>query len=163
MKDKIYRFKVSLAQDIYRIIDVKGKNSLYKLAEEIVLAFDFDLDHCFGFFSATKGDIYRSNERYELFNDLKDCEKTPGGKSVKKEYIYNVFSPKKKMTFLFDYGDHWEFLVECLGTSEPVAKMRYPQLVEEKGEAPEQYPDFEDEDWDDDEFEEDFDIVANHN
>ncbi len=164
MKNKIFKFKVSIDKGIYRILEIKGSESLYDFAAEITDSFDFDFDHCFGFFSKIKGHIFDSDEVYELFQDLKDCDGTPGAKGVKKEYLYNVFHKGKKMTFYFDYGDDWRFLVECLDVYEPEAQKRYPKVLESKG-AVEQYPDpdedYDDDDYDDDEDEEEFDSVIN--
>jgi len=42
-------FRVSLKPRLYREIEIDSGESLYDLAEAIVLAFDFDLDHAFGF------------------------------------------------------------------------------------------------------------------
>ena len=130
--------------------------SLYKFAETITKAYDFYFDHCFGFFNVTQGNIFDSEEVYELFTDLEDCESTPGAKGVKKEYVSAVFHPGKKMTFYFDYGDDWHFLTECLEVNEPNSQKKYPQVVEAKGKI-EQYPIYDDEDeedFDDDAFEE---------
>lgn len=46
------------------------------------------------------------------------------------------------MLFLFDYGDSWHFILECLDDSEKVLKIprNYYKLYESHGEDPEQYP-----------------------
>ncbi|MBD0391919.1 hypothetical protein IC220_05680 [Wolbachia endosymbiont of Pentalonia nigronervosa] len=69
----------------------------------------------------------------------------PNEKSVRNSYIYKVFEPGKKMIFLFDYGDNWEFLVECCDIIEAETGKRYPKVTKEEGKAPEQYPDYDDE------------------
>jgi hypothetical protein len=54
--------------------------------------------------------------------------------------------------YLFDYGDEWRFNVRVHAINEngdPNAE--YPQLVESVGEAPEQYPDWEEEEESEDE------------
>lgn len=66
-------------------------------------------------------------------------------KSVKNSYIYKVFEPDKKMIFLFDYGDNWEFLVECCSIIEAEAGKRYPKVTKKQGKAPPQYPNYDDE------------------
>jgi hypothetical protein len=66
-------------------------------------------------------------------------------KSVKNSYIYKVFEPDKKMIFLFDYGDNWEFLVECCSITEAEAGKRYPKVTKKQGKAPPQYPNYDDE------------------
>lgn len=55
------------------------------------------------------------------------------------------------MTFYFDYGDDWHFLVECLDVYEAPPKTKYPQIIEGKGHV-EQYPPY-DEGFDDEESE----------
>jgi len=47
------------------------------------------------------------------------------------------------MIFLFDYGDNWEFLVECCDIIEAETEKRYPKVTKKEGKAPEQYPDDE--------------------
>lgn len=60
------------------------------------------------------------------------------GKTGKKEFLY-----------IFDFGDEWHFGVKLMRTNptiEPGAQ--YPRVVAAAGEAPPQYPDAEDFDWD---------------
>ncbi|WP_375603614.1 hypothetical protein NOX90_03755 [Wolbachia endosymbiont of Anurida maritima] len=142
-KEKVYLFKVSLNKKIYREMALKGRTTLYAFAKEIVGAFDFEFDHAFGFYDNIK-DIHKSSEAYTLFYDFGDPV-NDNEKSVKKSYIYKVFQLNKKMLFLFDYGDDWMFLVECLGISDPKDSIKYPVVVERKGAAPPQYPDYDDE------------------
>ncbi len=127
----------------WRKISILGKQSLYNFAEVIVDSFNFDFDHCFGFFSNTET-IYRgdSGKSYELFADLEDDGIEPvDSESVKKTKISSAFKkPGEKMIFLFDYGDDWRFLVELLEIKNVNAKKKYPIILEEHGEAPEQYP-----------------------
>ncbi|MFV0338254.1 MAG: hypothetical protein ACK5LK_08450 [Chthoniobacterales bacterium] len=49
------------------------------------------------------------------------------------------------MIFLFDYGDDWMFLVTCTKEEETRA-FRKPKVLSKKGQAPEQYPDYEEDD-----------------
>jgi len=143
MKEQVYIFKVSVEKSVHRTIELKGSTSLYDFAEEIISAFDFEFDHAFGFYDNIN-DLYESNAKYTLFYDsIKPVN--PGEKSVKKSYVYEVFEPGKKMAFLFDYGDDWIFLVECLGVADQEAGKKYPIVTGKKGKAPEQYPDYDDE------------------
>jgi len=50
-KERVYLFKISLDKKIYREMELLGSSSLYKFAETIVSAFNFELDHSFGFYS----------------------------------------------------------------------------------------------------------------
>ncbi|WP_264339134.1 plasmid pRiA4b ORF-3 family protein [Wolbachia endosymbiont (group A) of Cydia splendana] len=140
-KEKVYLFKLSLNKKIYREMALKGRTSLYTFAKEIVGAFDFEFDHAFGFYDNIK-DIHESSEAYTLFYDFGDPV-NDNEKSVKKSYIYKVFQLNKKMLFLFDYGDNWDFLVECCGVIEAEIGKRYPKITKKQGEAPPQYPDYD--------------------
>ena len=149
MKNKVFTFKALLDKEIYRVIEIKGNKSLYDFAAIILKSFDFDMDHAFGFFNNLKN-IYKSDEVYELFSDELRSEFKQDSKGVNGVIVADVFELKKKMAFLFDYGDEWIFLVECKKISEALPKTKYPRIIDKVGDAPEQYPDydeyFEDED-----------------
>ena len=126
----------------YRVIAIPENASLYDLALAILSAFRFDRDHLFGFYD----NLHRysqSQEGYELSSG-KFGSKHP---SVKKTEISAVFpDPKKKMLFLFDYGDEWRFVVQSKGRALPVDGVKYPVVIESCGDNPEQYPDDDDDD-----------------
>ena len=135
---------------VYRELEIDSSKSLYGLAEAIVAAFGFDFDHAFGFYSGrTERTLMSAKPKYELFADMgRDAfgDKSDA-LSVKKTRIIDAF-PKvgHAMTFLFDYGDEWLFRVEVVGLGQKVAKVRYPRVLKEGGEAPEQYPDPDEDD-----------------
>ena len=150
---KIYKFQVALSESgfydfpknaITRTFEISGGVSLSRLAEAIIDAFDFDMDHAYGFYDNLKNH-YKSREVYTLFADMGMDDDPFNGNSVKIK-VNKVFEIGKSMLFLFDYGDEWIFHVHCIEVKEADANVKYPLLVEAKGEAPEQYPDFEDED-----------------
>jgi hypothetical protein len=125
---------------VYRDVEIEASKSLYKLAETIVSAFDFDFDHAFGFYSGAPYAAKRKFPIYELFADMGEAD--AGILGVKKTKISEAFpAVGHSLTFLFDYGDDWLFRVKLKGTGKKVPKVRYPRIVESKGEAPEQYPD----------------------
>ena len=141
-------FRASLKPKLYRDIEIDSGKSLYDLAEGIVQAFDFDLDHAFGFYSKLTGHYFDSPSKYELFADLEGGESD--AKSVKRTKVAQAFPDVgSKMLFLFDYGDQWEFKVEVIGLGEKVPKARYPKVIKSVGTAPPQYPDPEEE-WNED-------------
>lgn len=144
MDEKIYIFKVNMKQQrpaIHRTLELKGSTSLYNFAEVIVNAFGFQFDHCFGFHDNLNDAYGNSREVYTLFADLEEGAEDPREESVKENFVYKVFAPKKKMLFHFDYGDDWMFLVNCLDVVEPDAGKVYPLVSKVTGKAPEQYPD----------------------
>ncbi|MBF5093412.1 plasmid pRiA4b ORF-3 family protein [Azospirillum sp. INR13] len=137
--------RAALRPKLYRDIEIPSDRSLHDLAEAIVRAYDFDLDHAFGFFPKLTGNIYDAKPRYELFADMGE-----GGDSlsVRKTTVAQAFSKVgTAMTFLFDYGDEWRFRVEVLALGEREPRKRYPRVVASVGKAPPQYPD-PDEDFD---------------
>lgn len=155
-------FRISIIDDYediecYREIEVPVGHSLNSFAEGIVTAFNFDFDHAFGFYGDLTRRYLRSDIRYELFADMNDADSYSDlsgeakGLSVKRAKVGKVFTePGQKMQFVFDYGDEWRFLVELIGSGVRKKGRRYPLVHKEFGEAPEQYPDWDDEDYDDD-------------
>ena len=144
---KSYIFKTNLFRDkeVSREIEVPEDLNLYKLAEAIVRAYDFDFDHAFGFFSTiSESGYFKSERKYELFTDLeKDGIEPTGAESVKKTKIGKVWKNLgDNMLFLFDYGDNWLFVVELTGFGKKEAKIKYPRILKSAGTAPEQYPDY---------------------
>jgi hypothetical protein len=134
---------------IYRDIEIEPSKSLYGLAEAIVMAFGFDFDHAFGFYSGLKpATMMNTLPRYELFADM--GEAAPGVGGVKKTKISQAFAEiGHTMVFLFDYGDDWHFRVSLKAKGTKLAKTRYPRVVATGGDAPAQYPDPDDIDDDD--------------
>jgi hypothetical protein len=145
----IFRVALDGHKSVYRDIEIESGRSLYKFAEAIVAAFGFDFDHAFGFYSAlTRAGYFKKFPKYELFADMGEAD--AGVQSVKKTTIAKAFpAVKHELLFLFDYGDEWLFRVTLRETSRKVSKTRYPRIVTQHGEAPEQYPDPEE--FDDDE------------
>jgi hypothetical protein len=89
----------------------------------------------------------------ELLDEALGVEDGATPKGVKSVMVDEAFEKGKKLLYLFDYGDEWRFIVECKKIEETDGG-QYPRLLESKGEAPEQYPDYDEEDDDEDESEE---------
>lgn len=142
------RFKITLVDaetDCWREVEITPEKTLEKLAEGIVNAFNFDFDHAFGFYDRLDERYFDSSDKYELFADMDDgFDQGNTAKSVRKTKTKDVFTAiGQKMQFVFDYGDEWRFLIEYIGNGEKVPRKRYPSLVQSHGTAPEQYPDWE--------------------
>lgn len=132
----------------FRNIAIAAEDSLYDLAEISIEAFDFDLDHAFGYYDNIKN-WTRSEKGYELFADIGEKMKFPG---VKGAIISKVFhTPKQKMLLLFDYGDEWHFIVQYLGETDVKPGQKLPLVVESNGDVPDQYGGFEEDDEEDEE------------
>ncbi len=133
-----------------RIIEMPAEASLYQLAETILDSIDFDMDHAFGFYEDMKEPL-RSEVGFELFADLGEPSRFPG---VKKTIILEAFPMVSVgMLFLFDYGDEWDFPLLCCEMRLPREsdkELKFPRVVESVGEAPEQYPDYDEDAYEDD-------------
>lgn len=148
----IYFFDVWLYGDedctekkkIIRRIQIPGSKSLFNFAKTIVAAFDFQFDHCFGFYDQLR-DSRNCRKAFELFVDI-DEEGRPGAKGVKKTRISQAFDGvREKLIMLFDYGDGWQFNVELKEIRKGDKGTTKPVVIESIGKAPVQYPPCEDE------------------
>ena len=136
----IHVFRVSLAPKLYRDLEIPSSKKLYDLASAIVSAFGFQFDHPFGFYSLLKGHIFSSPVKYELFADLDDIGEPSDAGSVEQTRISDAFPEiGHKMTFLFDYGDNWQFRVEVIGKGAKESGVKYPKVLKRVGRAPKQY------------------------
>ncbi len=59
--------RASLRSRLYRDIEVSSSSTLADLAEAIVTAFGFDMDHAYGFYSKLTGKLFDAPRRFELF------------------------------------------------------------------------------------------------
>ena len=141
VETQIHVFRAALSATVYRDFEISNVKNLYDLAGAIVRVFGFDFDHAFGFYSKLTGRIFDSPVKYELFADTGES----AARSVKQTRIADAFpTVGAKMTFLFDYGDNWQFRIEVIGRNRKEPGVRYPRLLKSIGAAPEQYPDPED-------------------
>ena len=125
-----YVLSVALGSECSRTLKVSADHRLDDLADAILEAFDFDNDHLYHFqylteFGAVRTIGHPAVHHCDSFTDetqLRHLHPTSG----------------MKITFVFDYGDYWEFDVVVMVASEEIT----PEIMvtERKGEAPEQYP-----------------------
>lgn len=145
-------FAPSTARSVWREIEIAATQTLAELGDAIPLAFDFDDPHLWSFFLS--GRAWDHDSEYALHS-----EPDPFGGRVahaaRRALIRDVPWPgasgKKEVLFLFDYGDEWHFGVKLVRQSPTVeAGARYPRIVAQHGEAPPQYPEVDEEEWDED-------------
>lgn len=89
------------------------------------------------------------DEVYEVFVDWPDVEPTCAhAQGVEKTRIVEVFNDfGKQMRFVFNYGEEWEFFVTLIENHPPKQGQKLPHVIKSVGQAPEQSPATEDEDW----------------
>ena len=138
MRDSLHVFKVSLGR-VWRRIALPGEMTLEALSEAILDAFDFDNDHLH---------LFRYRNRFGIFEEIKHpyTEESPSTAEVKVGEL--PLRPGSVLEYLFDFGDNWLFEVR-LEKLEPVnPKIRKVTVIDGRGQAPPQYPNFDDEEWD---------------
>ncbi len=136
-----YVISVSLGTGCYRHIRISGRSRLIELHEAILEAFGFMDDHAHAFFMDNTA--WSERDCYYM-EGIESYYRTTG------KYTLNQVGLYKGMQFkyIFDFGDEWTFQCKVLRVLEESTDA--PVIIRSKGDAPEQYPDWEDE-WEDDE------------
>jgi hypothetical protein len=98
-------------------------------------AVEFDNDHMYEFYIARTD---RSRDRIHFDDENEKIYDTT------LESLYPL-EKNRKLFYLFDYGDSWLFKVSKSRKKphDPEKGKQYPRIVEVKGKAPEQYPEWE--------------------
>ena len=142
MKSRIryqtFVISVSLGKDCYRHLKISGRKTLEELSDSILWAFDFDNDHLHAFFMNNKA-----------WDDTA-CYSSPyaedGCPTTDKHTLQSVnLRAGQKFLYIFDFGDEWHFECKVLKILDEDTKET--ELIKSQGNAPEQYPDDEEEDF----------------
>ncbi|PZO35310.1 MAG: hypothetical protein DCF19_24200 [Pseudanabaena frigida] len=150
-QDGIFTFKVSIkvqtlkpnnrisTETVWRKIAIPSNFTLYDFSSAILKAFDFANDHLHQFIykdrQGFQRSIYHPYTQYEedtIFTD----------KVLLRDWQINIGD---RITYVFDFGDWWEFNVVLESIDEPDPKLKKPKAIDQKGKAPEQYPDYDNE------------------
>lgn len=136
-----YIISVSQRKGCYRHIRIAATATLYKLHQAILDAFEFEDDHEHAFFMDNRAwsdtDCYFSTKTHPGERVTRRCTLAKLGLSKGDQFKY-----------LFDYGDEWIFQCKVLGQVEELTAR--PVVVRSVGMPPEQYPDWDVEEWEDD-------------
>ncbi len=142
----IVTLKITLGSSMYTdeqdqgwqcVMEIDSETMLEDLHLAIQTAVNFENDHLYEFYIARTA---RSRERLR-FDDENEAIYTTD--------LEDVFPlPKdRKLFYMFDYGDSWLFSI-AQTRKKPfpaAARTKYPRVISETGEKPEQYPDFDEE------------------
>ncbi|GBO53258.1 hypothetical protein APA_1165 [Pseudanabaena sp. lw0831] len=150
-QDGIFVFKVSIqlhiqkskdkfsTETVWRKIAIPSHLTVYDFSSAILKGFDFANDHLHQFtYKDRQGfikSIYHPYTQYEeeaIFTD----------KVLLRDWQINIGD---RITYVFDFGDWWEFNVVLESIEEPDPKIKKAKVIDKKGKAPEQYPDYDDE------------------
>ncbi|TYQ30159.1 plasmid pRiA4b ORF-3 family protein [Pseudanabaena sp. UWO310] len=150
-QDGVFVFKVSLqtyvqkSQDkfsketIWRKIAIPSHLTLYDFSSAILKAFDFANDHLHQFtYKDRQGfvkNIYHPYTQHGEGDGFTD-------EILLRNWQINVGD---RITYVFDFGDWWEFNVVLESIDEPDPKLKKAKVIEQKGKAPQQYGDDDEE------------------
>lgn len=149
-QDGVYVFRATLAsglfyrfKNLWRTIAIPGQDTLEELSRAILRAYGFDNDHLHAF---TYPSRFGSRER--VMHPYME-EGTATDEVRVRDLPLQV---GHTMEYLFDFGDSWRFDCTLERIDPPDPQLRAPQLLESHGEAPPQYPGYEE--YDEDEYDE---------
>ena len=127
-------FKVSLG-GAWRQLSVSAEASLDELASAVLGAFSFDNDHLYRF-------LYRT--RYGTTQEVTHPYMEEGTSTDEVRVGEVPLELGERLLFNFDFGDDWYFELVLEGLEAP--SQARAKVLERHGEAPEQYPTYDD-DW----------------
>ncbi len=130
-------FKVSIAES-WRTLSISGKETLDDLHLTIQEAFSFENDHLYSF----SFDPQRLHPRKSYHSP--EGREYPCASDVCIGHLHLYVS--QKLLYVFDYGDWWEFNVEIIDITKEPHFGDY-KLLQQHGDSPEQYPEFDDDDY----------------
>jgi hypothetical protein len=132
LRKAMFIFRISLGK-VWRLIAVPSDATLADLADGIVNSVDFDNDHLFEFTYRDRLGAKRTIHHHAM-------DKGPWADDVTVGKL--ALEPGQTMTFLFDFGDCWNFDVK-LERVEPDDGRKEIRILERHGKAPSQYPDWD--------------------
>lgn len=151
-QDGVFVFKVSLqiyvqkskdkvsTETIWRKIAIPSNLTLYDFSSAILEAFNFYNDHLHQFtYKDRQGFVKTINHPYTQHGD---------GDGFTDEILLRDWqiSTGDRITYVFDFGDWWEFNVVLESIDEPDPKIKAAKVIDKKGKAPKQYDDDDDDD-----------------
>jgi hypothetical protein len=134
-KDGIFIFKVSL-KTAWRKIAIPSNFTLNDFSSAILKAFNFYNDHLHQF-------TYKDRQGFKQSITHPYSEEPPStDKVLIRDWQIEIGD---RITYVFDFGDWWEFSVVLESIDEPDSKINGAKVIDQKGKAPEQYPDYDEE------------------
>lgn len=149
-KNAIYLFHVVYLrkENVWREIEISGSHYFKALAKTIIKSMMWDNDHMHGFalpVSSGKPDHFFTSP-YAFYGPEWEDDPYPTYKSNDIRIADLDYQKYSKLNFIFDFGDDHEFIIEYKGNRERVKKdknITFPQVIDQRGVAPEQYPVFD--------------------
>ena len=132
-----YRLKVSLDWDrrVWRMIEILDNQDLVDLHYAIQRAFGWDDDHLYAFFLS--GRAWDSLTEIHCPFPGADAEPPLADEVTLAEL---ELQPGQRFLYLFDFGDNLRHQIEVVDSFPAPAEGSFPRIVQSHGEAPPQYP-----------------------
>lgn len=126
---------VSMGTGCYRHIKISADATLEDLSCVILEAFDFINDHAHAFFMDNRA-WSDADSYYMKMEDEEDAERHTCEYTLQAAGLHTG----KKFTYVFDFGDDWQFRCNVLKELNETAATELPQIIRSVGDPPEQYP-----------------------
>ena len=144
----LYTLKVyppGMAREIYRVIQISGRETLDTLCHTIIESLDFIDEHLYEF--------CMDNKMYSENSYQSDPEYGEPSTRIKLDRLR--LQKGQNFSLHYDFGDDWMFTIHVQKIEKEEEKTP-PVVLKTKGEIM-QYPPIDDEDWDEDYWDEDED------
>lgn len=137
-KNQSLVLSISLRPRCYRHIQISKSATLEELADAILDAFEFFNDHAHAFFMDNSAWSMRDCYFMAEVDEDEEYRHTS-------DYTLAKLSLQKgdAFKFVFDFGEDWRF--QCKVLREEAEDLDLPEVIRAIGEAPQQYPDWDEE------------------
>jgi len=150
-KNAIYKLRAVylLKKPVWREVEILGKQTFEDLADIIIDSMDWDNDHMHGFefFGYNKKpDPLHTGSSIAFFAPGWEDDPHPTFKSNEIHICDIDYIKQPKLGFIFDFGDGHRFVIEFKGIRDINKKEKVknlPCLLDQRGIAPDQYPDYD--------------------
>jgi Plasmid pRiA4b ORF-3-like protein len=131
----VFIFRVSVGQ-VWRLIAIPSEATLDDLVAWILRSVEFDDDHLYEI-------SYRDRRGAEVVANHPGIDEGPWADEISIGSL--PLEPGQTMQLWYDFGDDWRFTIklERVEPSDAKARSKKPRILESHGEAPEQYPDWD--------------------
>jgi hypothetical protein len=146
-------------KQVSRTIQIRGDQMLKDFHRAIFAAFDRYDEHMYEF-QFGEGPHDPKAKRYVLpmaMDDPFDLSDKPAGDVTRTTIGSLGLKVKQAFGYWFDFGDDWYHQINVVAVSDEVPKGKYPKITKRIGDSPPQYPDLDEDEVDDDDWDEEED------
>jgi hypothetical protein len=147
---QVYVLRAALvgAPGVHRVIALRSDQTLVDVHNALQIAFGWDDDHLYSFWLSGKfwdrhGSEYTHPWHAAQPNLLGSFAVGPVAKSADTRLSQLKLIKGQRIAYLFDFGDEWRVTLTVRAIQADDSE-RYPRLLEARGEAPPQYPEYDD-------------------